>query len=141
MTAPRTREGQTHRIVGRLREEIADLGASNVHVAWSREPRPGGGVMRLDDKLAALDNHAARRIDVREWEHLRILARAEGDARLVEECDYRIAKLTDRPDGGFAAKLAEAKRLGLEACHIARADRDDATEVDVARIAAALEAL
>jgi len=53
--------------------------------------------MRLDDKLAALDNHAARRIDVREWEHLRILARAEGDARLVEECDYRIAKLTTRP--------------------------------------------
>ena len=40
-----------------------------------------------------------------------------------------------------ATKLAEAKRLGLEACHIARADRDDATEVDVARIAAALEAL
>ena len=105
--------------------------------------------MRLDDKLAALDNHAARRMHVSEWQHLRTLAAAEGDSVIVAECDYRIAKLTDRPDGGFigradarlAAKLAEAKRLGLEACHIARADRDDATEVDVARIAAALEAL
>lgn len=50
MTAPRTREGQTHRIVGRMREEIADLGASNVHVAWSREPliaaSAGGPVLR-----------------------------------------------------------------------------------------------
>jgi len=50
VTAPRTREGQTHRIVGRLREEIADLGASNVHVAWSREPliaaSAGGPVLR-----------------------------------------------------------------------------------------------
>jgi len=56
-----------------------------------------------------------------------------GCARRMDDRDKLIATL--------AAKLAEAKRLGLEACHIARADRDDATEVDVARIAAALEAL
>lgn len=46
MSAPnrqRTREGETHRIVGRLREEIADLGQSNVHVAWSREPLIAAG--------------------------------------------------------------------------------------------------
>jgi hypothetical protein len=50
VTAPRTREGQTHRIVGRLREEIADLGASNVHVTWGRDPLiaagAGGPVLR-----------------------------------------------------------------------------------------------
>lgn len=52
--------------------------------------------MRLDDKLAALDNHAARRMHVSEWQHLRVLAAAEGDSRIVEECDYRIAKLESR---------------------------------------------
>jgi hypothetical protein len=53
--------------------------------------------MRLDAKLAALDNHAARRMHISEWQHLRVLAAAEGDSRIVEECDYRIAKLTTRP--------------------------------------------
>lgn len=47
---PRTREGETHRIVGRLREEVADLGQSNVHVTWGREPLiaagAGGPVLR-----------------------------------------------------------------------------------------------
>ena len=57
------------------------------------------GVMRLDDKLAALDNHAARRQHVSEWQHLRTLAAAEGDARIVEECDYRIVKLTTNRGG------------------------------------------
>jgi len=52
--------------------------------------------MRLDDKLAALDNHAARRMHVSEWQHLRTLAAAEGDSVIVAECDYRIAKLTAR---------------------------------------------
>lgn len=45
------------------------------------------------DKLAALDNHAARRMRVSEWQHLRVLAIAEGDARVAAECDYRIARL------------------------------------------------
>ena len=112
--------------------------------------------MRLDDKLAALDNHAARRMHISEWQHLRTLAAAEGDARIVAECDYRIAKLTDRPDGGFigraharlAAKLAEAKRLGLEACETAanyitpgHNDYDPADDDRIHRIAASLEAL
>ena len=92
--------------------------------------------MRLDDKLAALDNHAARRMHVSEWQHLRTLAAAEGDSVIVAECDYRIAKLTARPDGGFigraharlAAKLAEAKRLGLEACDLADEAAGSASE-------------
>ncbi len=50
--------------------------------------------MRVADKLDRLDNHAARRMHVSEWQHLRMLAIAEGDPRVVEECDYRIAKLT-----------------------------------------------
>ncbi len=117
-------------------------------------------VMRLDDKLAALDNHAARRMRVSEWQHLRTLAAAEGDARIVEECDYRIAKLTARTDGDFgrantrlAAKLAEAKRLGMEACDLADEATGSASEAPdcgeqvadyrqrCAAIAAALEAL
>ena len=98
--------------------------------------------MRLDDKLAALDNHAARRMRVSEWQHLRVLAAAEGDSRIVEECDYRIAKLTDRPDGGFAAKLAEAKRLGLEACALAQPMiRDESATDSLAAIVTRLEAL
>lgn len=104
-------------------------------------------MMRLDDKLAALDNHAARRMRVSEWQHLRTLAAAEGDSVIVAECDYRIAKLTARPDGGFigraharlAAKLAEAKRLGLEACALPPYSRE-ANERATA-IRAALEAL
>jgi hypothetical protein len=104
------------------------------------------GVMRLDDKLAALDNHAARRMRVSEWQHLRTLAAAEGDARIVEECDYRIAKLTARPDGDFgraharlAAKLADAKRLGLEACALPPYSREAHERATALR--AALEAL
>lgn len=104
------------------------------------------GVMRLDDKLAVLDNHAARRMHVSEWQHLRTLAAAEGDARIVEECDYRIAKLTARPDGDFgraharlAAKLADAKRLGLEACALPPYSRE--AHERATAIAAALEAL
>jgi hypothetical protein len=53
-------------------------------------------VVTAADKLAALDNHAARRMRVSEWQHLRVLAIAEGDARVAAECDYRIAKLTER---------------------------------------------
>lgn len=118
-------------------------------------------MMRLDDKLAALDNHAARRMHVSEWQHLRALAAAEGDSVIVAECDYRIAKLTARPDGDFgcaharlAAKLADAKRLGLEACGIAdsavqviddEAIDDDSesprVKRDLRRLRAALEAL
>lgn len=106
--------------------------------------------MRLDDKLAALDNHAARRQHVSEWQHLRAIAAAEGDARIVAECDCRIAKLTDRPDGGFigraharlAAKLAEAKRLGLEACALAQPMiRDESATDSLAAIVTRLEAL
>ena len=112
--------------------------------------------MYVADKLAALDNHAARRMHISEWQHLRTLAAAEGDSVIVAECDYRIAKLTDRPDGGFigraharlAAKLAEAKRLGLEACETAanyitpgHNDYDPADDDRIHRIAASLEAL
>lgn len=68
------------------------------------------GVMRLDDKLAALDNHAARRMHVSEWQHLRTLAAAEGDARIVEECDYRIAKLTAPRDSRWS-QMARAKAV------------------------------
>ena len=50
LNRPRTREGETHRAVGRLRESIADLGRSDVTVAWSREPLiaagAGGPVLR-----------------------------------------------------------------------------------------------
>ena len=35
--------------------------------------------MRLDDSSAALDNHAARRMHISEWQHLRVLVMAEGD--------------------------------------------------------------
>ena len=50
--------------------------------------------MRAADKLDRLDNHAARRQHVSEWQHLRTLAMAEGDSRTATECDYRIAKLS-----------------------------------------------
>ena len=90
------------------------------------------------DKLAALDNHAARRMHVSEWQHLRTLAAAEGDSRIVAECDCRIAKLTDRPDGGFigraharlAAKLAEARQIAedLRATWRTLADLDRARD-------------
>ena len=104
-------------------------------------------MMRLDDKLAALDNHAARRMHVSEWQHLRTLAAAEGDSVIVAECDYRIAKLTAAEDGGFygraaallAAKLAEAKRLGLEACALPPYSREAHERATAIR--AALEAL
>ena len=52
--------------------------------------------MTAADKLDRLDNHAARRMHVSEWQHLRMLALAEGDSRTVTECDYRIAKLESR---------------------------------------------
>ena len=84
--------------------------------------------MRLDDKLAALDNHAARRIDVREWEHLRILARAEGDSVIVAECDYRIAKLTARTRAQEAmlavGRLRESLN-DLERCEVSVASSVD----------------
>ena len=45
-----TREGATYRIVGRLRDSVADLGRSDVTVRWSREPLiaagAGGPVLR-----------------------------------------------------------------------------------------------
>lgn len=49
-TLRHTREGETHRIVGRLREAVADLGRTDVTVRWSREPLiaagAGGPVLR-----------------------------------------------------------------------------------------------
>lgn len=116
-------------------------------------------MVTLDDKLAALDSHAARRMDVREWQHLRTLARAEGDERIVAECDYRIAdeltarvarRIEDRDKliASLISKLAEAKRLGLEACETAanyitpgHNDYDPADDDRIHRIAASLEAL
>ena len=69
--------------------------------------------MRLDDKLAALDNHAARRMHVSEWQHLRTLAAAEGDSRIVAECDYRIAKLTARTRAQEAMRVVDEARAML----------------------------
>ena len=58
------------------------------------------------DKLDRLDNHAARRMHVSEWQHLRMLALAEGDSRTVAECDYRIAKLTAPRDSRWSRAKA-----------------------------------
>jgi len=69
--------------------------------------------MRLDAKLAALDNHAARRMHVSEWQHLRTLAAAEGDSVIVAECDYRIAKLTARTRADEAMRAVGRLRESL----------------------------
>ncbi len=66
--------------------------------------------MNAADKLDRLDNHAARRMHVSEWQHLRMLALAEGDSRTVTECDYRIAKLTAPRDSRWS-QMARSKAV------------------------------
>ena len=69
--------------------------------------------MYVADKLAALDNHAARRMHISEWQHLRTLAAAEGDSVIVAECNYRIAKLTERTRAQEAMRVVGRLRESL----------------------------